>query len=383
MWTCRLCSRPINSDRAVGIDTPAGTQLFSDDAVTALALQTRISVVECANCSLIQLTGDPVVYEQVSSSSSCVSEPLTEHRVEQLRDLIHMGGMTEGQGRMLEIGCGDGYLLDHAKGMFDKVVGIEPTQRNAATAAARGLDIRQMLMGRGAVVEGGPFDYFCCFHVMEHVTQISSVLGGVFDVLSEDAVGIIEVPATEAAIEQQRFGDFMPDHLNYFTEVSLRTALEWNGFAVEKIYRDWGGEHLVAYVRKRGVRSNIGFIGERQRMLDGLVAEVNRRGLPFVIWGVSHHVLPYISILGKIEKFSAVDGSPSKVDKFIPSTALKVRPIDTLRTLSRGYVAITAPRFRDEIVRELTEMFGLANQDDVLSRDLGFPVFECSSPRAG
>ena len=340
-------------------------------------------MVECVHCSLIQITGDPVVYEQVSSSSSCVSEPLTEHRLGQLRDLVRMSKAAEGYGRMLEIGCGDGYLLDHAKGMFDKVVGIEPTRRNAATAAARGLDIRQMLMGRGTVVKGGPFDYFCCFHVMEHVTQISSVLNGVFDVLSEDGVGIIEVPATEAAIEQQRFGDFMPDHLNYFTEVSLRTAFEWNGFAVEKIYRDWGGEHLVAYVRKRGVRSNIGFIAERQKMLGGLVAEVNRRGLPFVIWGVSHHLLPYISILGKIEQFSAVDGSPSKVDRFIPSTALKVRPINTLRTLARGYVAVTAPRFRDEIVGELTGMFGLAKQDDVLSRDLGFPVFECSSPRSG
>jgi len=383
MWTCRLCSRPINSDRAVGIDTPAGTQLFSADAVTALALQTRISVVECVNCSLIQLTGDPVVYEQVSSSSSCVSEPLTEHRLDQLRELIQMGAIPEGQGRMLEIGCGDGYLLDHAKNMFDKVVGIEPTRRNAATAAARGLDIRQMLMGHGAVVEGSPFDYFCCFHVMEHVTQISSVLKGVFDVLSEDAVGIIEVPATEAAIEQQRFGDFMPDHLNYFTEGSLRTALEWNGFAVEKIYRDWGGEHLVAYVRKRGVRSNISFIGKRQRMLDGLVVEVNRRGLPFVIWGVSHHVLPYISSLGRIEQFSAVDGSPSKVDRFIPSTALKVKPIDTLTTLPHGYVAVTAPRFRDEILQELTKMFGFVTQDDTLSQNLGFPVLECSSPRAG
>jgi hypothetical protein len=382
MWTCRLCERPVSTDGAVVIDTPAGTQLFSDDAVTALALQTRISVVECMHCSLIQLTGDPVVYEQVSSSSSCVSEPLTEHRLGQLRALVSMSAATEGSGRMLEIGCGDGYLLDRAKGMFDTVVGIEPTSRNATTAAARGLDIRQMLMGRGAVVEGSPFDYFCCFHVMEHVTQISSVLNGVLHVLSEDAVGIIEVPATEAAIAQQRFGDFMPDHLNYFTEVTLRTALEWNGFAVEKIYRDWGGEHLVAYVRKRGLRSNIGFIAERQKMLDGLVAEVSRRGMPFVIWGVSHHLLPYISILGKLEQFSAVDGSPSKVDRYIPSTALKVRPINTLRALNRGYVAVTAPRFRDEIVGELTAMFGSAKEDDMLSKALGFPVFECSSPRA-
>lgn len=377
MMTCRLCARTTSIDDAVILDTPAGTQLFSDDAKTALALKTRISIVECPSCSLIQLVGDPVVYDHVSSSSSFVSGHLTEHRLVQLRELFKMRQGTEGSGRMLEIGCGDGHLLEMAKGLYEHVVGVEPTQLNANAAASKGLEVHQILMSEEAIVPGEPFDYFCSFHVMEHVTQISSVLRGIFNWLTAEAVGVIEVPATEAAIENKRFGDFMPDHLNYYTMSSLRIALELNGFIVENIYRDWDGEHLVAYVRKRVGKTSLAFIPERQQKLLELVEVVNERRLPFVIWGASHHVLPYMPVLEKIHTLLVIDGSSSKVDKYIPSTGVRVRPISTLRDMSHAYVAVAAPRFQNEIVPALSKMFASVNEVQDLSDALGFKVFEC------
>lgn len=377
MTKCRLCDGAIDGDGSVVLDVPAGTQLFSDDPATAEALKTRISIVECPSCSLIQLVGEPIVYENTSSSSSCVSLQLTEHRLAQLRELLQMRSAPEGSGRLLEIGCGDGHLLEQIKGLFEHSVGIEPTQRNAKSASSRGLDIHQMLMGRDATVPGGPFDYFCSFHVLEHVTDVCSVLQGIANALTSDAVGVVEVPSTEAAFEQKRFGDFMPDHLNYYTADTLRTALEWNGFAVDRIYRDWGGEHLVAYVRRRTGISSLSYIVDRQKQLDEFVATVNRRQLPFAIWGVSHHVLPYISALADIRDLVAVDGSPSKIGRYIPSTRISVRPTTALRDISHGYVAVTAPRFKNEIVADLTSRFDSVVEDVELSACLGFSVFEC------
>jgi hypothetical protein len=226
-------------------------------------------------------------------------------------------------------------------------------------------------------VPGGPFDCFCAFHVLEHVTQVCSVLQGIANALTANGVGIVEVPSTEAAIEHKRFGDFMPDHLNYFTEGTLRAALEWNGFAVDRIYRDYGGEHLVAYVRKRPGVSSLAFISARQDQLDTLVAAVNQRQLPFAIWGVSHHVLPYMPTLAGIHSLIAVDGSPSKIGKYIPSTRVPVRPKSALGDIAHGYVAVTAPRFQEEIVGELTTRFDAVVEDMQLSACLGFTVFEC------
>ncbi|HEY6124352.1 MAG TPA: class I SAM-dependent methyltransferase [Steroidobacteraceae bacterium] len=361
------------------MNVPAGTQLFSDDAKTAQSLKTAISIVECPSCSLVQLSGEPVAYENVSSSSSFVSGQLTEHRLEQLRELFKMKGAKAGTGRLLEIGCGDGHLLENSKGLFEKSVGVEPTKKNAESAKSRGLDVHQMFMSKDATVAGGPFDYFCSFHVLEHVTDICSVLQGISKALTDDAVGIIEVPSTEAAIENKRFGDFMPDHLNYFVEGTLRMALEWNGFVVERIYRDWGREHLVAYVRKRSKVSSLNYIVDRQAALKDLVAKVNARKLPFAVWGVSHHLLPYIPTLSGIGSFIAVDGSSSKIGKFIPSTDISVRPKAALLDLPHCYVALTAPRFKDEIMGELSTIYKSTVEDTQLSTWLGFSVYECKS----
>jgi SAM-dependent methyltransferase len=258
MKNCRLCENEVDDSGAIILDVPAGTQLFSDDAATAEALKTKIAIIECPHCSLIQLTGEPVAYDQVSSSSSFVSGQLTQHRLEQLHKLFKLRPLAKGYARLLEIGCGDGHLLDESRGMFEHSVGIEPTSRNALLAAGRGLNVHQMLMARDVKVPGAPFQYFCSFHVLEHVTQVRSVLQGIASALDDDGVGVIEVPSTEAAFENQRFGDFMPDHLNYFTEKTLHGALEWSGFSVIDITRDWGGEHLVAYVRKRPSLSKVG-----------------------------------------------------------------------------------------------------------------------------
>lgn len=386
MMNCRLCKFPIDDRRSIELTVPAGTQLFSDDATTAQSLRTQISIVECASCALLQLVGEPVAYEYVSSSSSFVSGQLTEHRIEQLRELYKMRSALAGKGRLLEIGCGDGHLLGHSTHLFEHSVGVEPTKRNAQSAAARGLDVHQMFMSKDAKVPGAPFDYFCSFHVLEHVTDVCSVLRGIATALTDDAVGVVEVPSTEAAIEHKRYGDFMPDHLNYFTESTLRIALEWNGFVVERTHRDWGGEHLVAYVRKRPKVSSLNYIVDRQKKLGELVVAVNSRKIPFAVWGVSHHLLPYIPTLTGISSFIAVDGSSSKIGKFIPSTAIPVRPKSALREIPHCYVALTAPRFKDEIMGELSEMYESAVEDAQLSACLGFSVYECragSAPSAG
>ena len=376
---CRLCNCLIEEDDSIQLDVPAGTQLFSDDAQTALTLKARLQILECTHCSLIQLKGDPVVYENISSSSSFVSPLLTEHRLDQLKELFTYHQSINFGGRMLEIGCGDGCLLESAQNLFQDVVGIEPTSRNAALANSKGLSVHKLLMLSDTVVPGEKFDFFSSFHVLEHVTDICSVLQGIYNSLKDGGVGIIEVPSIEAAFEKKRFGDFMPDHLNYFTEHNLRLALEWNGFSVLKIYRDWGGEHLVAYARKRTKNSSLTYIVNRKKMLEGLISLVNIRELPFVVWGVSHYILPYIGVLSGINSLMAIDVSSEKVGKYIPSTNIKVHPIDFLDETPSCLVAVAAPRFQNEILLLLSQKYKQVKEELDLSDLLGFPIFRCGN----
>jgi len=130
-------------------------------------------------------------------------------------------------------------------------------------------------------------------------------------------------------------------------------------------------------VRRRTGSSNLSYIVDRQQQLNEFVATVNQRRLPFATSRVSHHILPYISSLAEIRDLLAVDASPSKIGKYIPSTRISVRPTTALQDMPHGYVAVTAPRFKDEIVADLSKRFATVIEDAELSTHLGFSVFEC------
>lgn len=375
---CRLCRVSLRESSALKLNVPAGTQLFSYDLDTSLSLVYGIEIIQCHKCSLIQLTGKPVIYEHVSSSSSHVSANLTQHRLDQINRLVAFRPELQKTGSLLEIGCGDGHLLHKLKDMFPTAVGIEPAGCNANVAVNRGLKVFQLMVDESTQVEHSPFDYFCSFHVLEHVTDIGSFLKGVHNNLAHDAVGVFEVPATEAAFEHKRYGDFMPDHLNYFTEKTLNMALEWNGFRVLSLYRDWNNEHLVAYV-KRSTHINLvnELVFDRQQKLSTFVAAIEQTSLPFVLYGISHHLMPYMPILSNLKTILAVDDSESKISRYVPSTSIKVQSSRTIRSMTTCILAITSPRFENEILSSVQKMFNRVHQNDMLSNLLGFPVFYC------
>jgi SAM-dependent methyltransferase len=377
MLKCHLCERVLSGNYDAELEVPSGTQLFSDSASKSKSLLGKISITNCSSCGLIQLTNDALLYEEVSSSASFSSEDLTAHRLEQLKKLTSFGSLPA-KGSLLEVGCGDGHLMKFSESMFSKNVGIEPTTHNAKAAQNDGLEVYQEFMDADTTVKGAPFDYFCSFHVMEHVKDLKGFLQGISSNLSDGAVGIIEVPATEAALENSRFGDFMPDHLNYFTEATMRLAIEINGFDIIEIYRDWNNEHLVAYVSKRESRKILDFIPRRQSSINSLVDALNDSNEKIVIWGASHHSMPYMPRLSKINNLIIVDGASSKCGRYVPGTDQKVSPPSVLSEHEMILVAITAPRFKPQILAELNAIYSSLVVHQTYSELLGFEVFTCS-----
>ena len=377
MSKCHLCDRALSGNFDAELIVPSGTQLFSDNESTAKSLIGKISITTCRSCGLIQLTNDALLYDEVSSSASFVSQDLTAHRLQQLHKMIYLGPTSE-KGSLLEVGCGDGHLMKFSESMFSMNVGIEPTTHNATAAQNDGLNVYQEFMGADTIVKGAPFDYFCSFHVMEHVKDLKGFLQGISRNLRDGAVGVIEVPATEAALENSRFGDFMPDHLNYFTESTLRLAVEINGFDLIEIYRDWNNEHLVAYVSKRESHKMLEFIPRRQHAINSLVLALNDSNERFAIWGASHHSMPYMPSLSEIKNLIVVDGASSKCGKFVPGTDQEVLPPSVLSEHEQILVAIAAPRFKVQILEELNALYSSVVVNQEYSELLGFEIFSCS-----
>ena len=374
---CRLCGSAITEEYAQKIRTPIGTQFFMNEE-TADQKTVEIEIVSCDACGLIQTRNDPIIYKDNSSASSFVSNQLRDHRIGQAKKLF--GYQTNQTPTVLEIGCGDGSFLKSIQPISGNMLGIEPSEKTAEIARNNGVEVVSLLLNEDTRVGDQNFDSFFLFHVLEHVPSVLPFLRGIRNNIKYGAVGCVEVPCTEAAFDAERYGDYMPDHMSYFTAVTLRKALELSGFEVLDLERNWQGEHLVAYVRKVAHRADVKLIGQfverTRKVIQDMEAGLSS-GRKIAFWGASHHLMPILTNYGDLSNFQLFDSSVEKIGRLVPGGKLRIRNAQEIDASEIQLVIISAPRFSSEITAVFKSRFPDAIQLDMHGHALfDFPVFQ-------
>jgi SAM-dependent methyltransferase len=194
--------------------------------------------------------------------------------------------------RLLEIGCGNGYLLQRMRTLGWDVEGVDFDAECVESVKRRGIrcrcgDVREQEYAPGT------FDAIYMGNVIEHVYRPLELLGFCRQLLSSNGRMVIVTPNASSIGHRWFQGDWRglepPRHLQLFTPQSLRTALEKSGFAMESARTTnrgfWyltgtsfqirrarrGGLNSAAPVRLFMVRSlGLQFVG---RILDVLMSE--------------------------------------------------------------------------------------------------------------
>jgi len=199
--------------------------------------------VKCENCGIMLLNPQP--------SNAELAEKYTEGYFLNTKETALLKSKTaelyleklKTTGKLLEIGCGDGYLLEVAEQKGWEVTGVE----YSADACEKA---RQKLK-RGKVQQGELIDaklpenhYDACIiaDVIEHVRDIRSFLTEIHRVLKPNGALVIATPSTDswsARLMRDKWMEFKPEHLTYFNSSTLRTALFNAGFINTKIESGW------------------------------------------------------------------------------------------------------------------------------------------------
>ena len=149
-----------------------------------------------------------------------------------------LSGHLDGTGRVLDVGCGQGGLLDYLRARGFTTTGIEVS--DAAAFHARkvlGLDI---LVGEESIAEvpTASQDLVVLWHVLEHVSDPAALLQHIRRVMSREGVLLLGVP-NAGSIEAKacRAGWFhldVPRHLLHFDRQNLEQLLKANGLKIER-----------------------------------------------------------------------------------------------------------------------------------------------------
>lgn len=154
-------------------------------------------------------------------------------------------------GRLLEIGCGGGFLSRMLAGRGWEVVASDVCAEAAGHALQRGL--RRVLLfdaGRQWPFESGSFRVVCMLDVLEHLEDDRLALGELRRVLSPGGTAVVTVPAHPFL---HSGWDRMLGHHRRYTHAALARAIEQGGLERVKLSY-WNAVSLPPAVLLRYLR---------------------------------------------------------------------------------------------------------------------------------
>jgi len=297
-------------------------------------------------------------YEEYLMSHSHVKK-MQQFQQKQATDFLQHFGLKDGY--FFEAGCGDGQFSIILKDQGCRVLANEPSAKARKACEEKGLKTVGGYLGRGAFPDMREiFDAVVARQVLEHVPDPIDFVAGMREILKEGGVGLIEVPSLEQAIENNRFFDFFPDHLSYFSSSVLTNLFSRNMFEVIRLRRAMDGEYNEVWVKK-ALKPDLGNIQEAAHSIVGAFREFLGRehavGRKTAIWGAGAKGVLTLSMVDTGSVAYLIDLDPVKKGRYTPVSHLQVSSPDRLLSDPVDTVIITALAYKDEITRDLRSKY--------------------------
>jgi SAM-dependent methyltransferase len=339
----------------------------------------------CRVCSLLQLL-DSVPPERLFTDYpyfSSVIEALVKHAREIALRLVREENLGP-DSLVLEIASNDGYLLQHYRDAGVPVLGIEPARNIAAAAEARGIRTRCEFFGSNLAgrlwAEAVRPDVIHANNVLAHVPDLNGFVEGIAMLLSGDGLAVLEAPYVKDLLERREFDTVYHEHLSYYSMTVLNRIFAAHGVSLERVERiPIHGGSLRVFARRSGEARPDGSVEalleedraygldrvetytqfahdvlELKSNLRGLLGDLKSEGARIAAYGAAAKGSTLLNTFGigsETLDFVA-DASPHKQGRYMPGSALEIRPPGALQEQMPDYVLLLAWNFIDEILEQ-------------------------------
>ena len=156
------------------------------------------------------------------------------------------------RGKMLDVGCGEGYALAFFRARGWDVKGIDFSD---AGVSSKNPDCQDALMTgdiftllADEIIRGETYDVVWLQNVLEHVLDPVDLLKSLRQLIAKNGLAVITVPNDCSAVQQtalarghidNEFWIAPPDHLSYFDHISLQNVANNTGWRTVDVLADF------------------------------------------------------------------------------------------------------------------------------------------------
>jgi SAM-dependent methyltransferase len=252
--TCGICSGKLRLLHSGGGAEPAARSLSPTNHATG----EYGDLFACAACGTVQQPSLPAgdglldLYRSMRDEHYLDEEDGRRRTARRLLRLVarHVPG-----GRLLDVGCGHGLLVDEARRAGFSAEGLELSAYAAGYAReVLGLDVHEQTLAGVS----GAFDAIVMADVIEHLDDPPAAVDRCLQLLSPGGVLVVVTPdpaSRMARLAGARWWGFLPAHTFLLPRATLRQVLEERGFEVvdtRTLVRTFTLRYWMAGLAERG-----------------------------------------------------------------------------------------------------------------------------------
>jgi SAM-dependent methyltransferase len=221
---CWLCaSQDMRLFKPANISGPLTSQDF---AISDGRYGVTGELWRCGQCGFVQIRDMGDVLRYYESLQDPSYESGRRERAVQADKILFIARRLQPQGRLLDIGCGSGILVERALEMGYQAEGVEPCAWLHDRACDLGFPVRLGTFPHPDLM--GPYDVITLIDVIEHVPQPLDLLRNIKSALAEEGIVVVATPdisSLAARLLGKRWWGYRIAHVGYFTPATLALAM--------------------------------------------------------------------------------------------------------------------------------------------------------------
>jgi SAM-dependent methyltransferase len=389
--SCRLCdSRDLSGYVDFG-EVPLGNNLQESAEAAAAAEAYPLQVNRCGECGHFQLSHavDPaLLYATNYTYLSGIGASFVRH-FEAYADWVQERCELPGDALVVDVGSNDGTCLKAFKQRGFSVFGVDPASLAASIANEAGIETLNRFFDSTAVAEivrrRGQADFVTSHNVLAHVDDLGAVFRDIHSLLKDGGYFAFEIGYFGEVLRSGCFDTIYHEHLDYHHAAPLARHLTGLGFELLDLsVNAVQGGSLRLLLRKTGSGSIAPaaqrFLGEERgsvlcdeaylanwkRRIEtqmgefhALLADHAANAGTIVGYGAPTKATLLMKMAGldRSQVAFVVEDNPHKAGRFLPRSAVPIRPSSALDEVLPDVLVIFAWNFADDITAKLRGRF--------------------------